>query len=73
MKLKEVTVFGATGLIGSSLLEILLNDTDCGKVNVVTRAPFSIINKKIESHVISATKQAPARKPAHRRPNLTSK
>ena len=38
MKLKEVTVFGATGLIGSSLLEILLNDTDCGKVNVVTRA-----------------------------------
>ncbi len=52
MKLKEVTVFGATGLIGSSLLEILINDTDCGKVNVVTRAPFPIINIKIESHVI---------------------
>jgi len=52
MKLKEVTVFGATGLIGSSLLEILINDADCGKVHVVTRAPFSKINKKIESHVI---------------------
>ena len=48
MKLKEVTVFGATGMIGSSLLEILLNDPDCGKVNVVTRAPFSFIHKKIE-------------------------
>jgi uncharacterized protein YbjT (DUF2867 family) len=52
MKFKEVTIFGATGLIGGSLLEILINDAGFDKVNVVTRTPFSIINKKIESHVI---------------------
>ena len=52
MKFKEVTIFGATGLIGGSLLEVLINDAGFDKVNVVTRTPFSIINKKIESHVI---------------------
>jgi uncharacterized protein YbjT (DUF2867 family) len=52
MKFKEVTIFGATGLIGGSLLEILINDAGFDKVNVVTRTPFSIINKKIELHVI---------------------
>ena len=52
MKFKEVTIFGATGLIGGSLLEVLINDDGFDKVNVVTRTPFSIINKKIESHII---------------------
>ena len=52
MKFKEVTIFGATGLIGGSLLEVLINDAGFDKVNVVTRTPFSIINKKIESHII---------------------
>ena len=52
MKLKEVTIFGATGLIGSLLLEILINDAGCDKVNVVTRSNFSFINKKIDKHTI---------------------
>jgi len=52
MKLKEVTIFGATGLIGSLLLEILINDAGFDKVNVVTRSNFSFIHKKIDKHII---------------------
>ena len=46
MKGKEVTLFGATGLIGSSLLEILLKDDRYSKINVVTRRPFLVNNIK---------------------------
>jgi NAD dependent epimerase/dehydratase family enzyme len=37
MKSKEVTLFGGTGLIGSLLLDILIEDNDYHKINVVTR------------------------------------
>jgi len=52
MKSKEVTLFGATGLIGSSILEILINDIYFHKINIVTRNPFSLNHKKISVHVI---------------------
>ena len=37
MKSKEVTLFGNTGLIGNLLLDILIEDNDYHKINVVTR------------------------------------
>jgi len=52
MKKKEVTLFGGTGLIGSSLLEILLKDDRYSKVNLVTRRPFLVNNIKVNVHLI---------------------
>ena len=52
MKKKEVTLFGGTGLIGSSLLEILLKDDRYSKVNLVTRIPFLVNNIKVNVHLI---------------------
>ena len=52
MKLKEVTIFFFTVLIGSLLLEILINDAGFDKVNVVRRSNFSFIHKKIDKHII---------------------
>ena len=52
MKLKEVTLFGGTGLIGSLLLDILIEDNDYHKINVVTRKPISLSHKKIKIHII---------------------
>ena len=52
MKLKEVTLFGCTGLIGSLLLDILIKDNDYHKINVVTRKSISLSHKKIKIHII---------------------
>ncbi|MGB2502245.1 MAG: NAD(P)H-binding protein [Flavobacteriaceae bacterium] len=52
MKKKEVTLFGGTGLIGSSLLEILLKDDRYSKINLVTRRPFLVNNIKVNVHLI---------------------
>ena len=52
MKAKEVTLFGGTGLIGSSLLEILLKDDRYSKINVVTRRFFLVNNSKVIVHLI---------------------
>ena len=52
MKSKEVTLFGGTGLIGSLLLDILIEDNDYHKINVVTRKPISLNHKKIKIHII---------------------
>jgi len=52
MKSKEVTLFGSTGLIGTLLLDILIEDNDYHKINVVTRKPISLNHKKIKIHII---------------------
>ena len=52
MKSKEVTIFGSTGLIGSLLLDFLIEDNDYSKINVVTRKPISLNHKKIKIHII---------------------
>ena len=52
MKLKEVTLFGGTGLIGSLLLDILIKDNNYHKINVVTRKSISLSHKKIKIHII---------------------
>ena len=48
----EVSLFGATGLIGGLILEILANDIYFHKINVITRSPFKSTNKKVCVHVI---------------------
>jgi len=52
MKSKEVTLFGGTGLIGSLLLDFLIEDNDYNKINVVTRKSIPLSNKKIKVHII---------------------
>ena len=52
MKFKQVTLFGATGLIGSCLLEFLLKDSDIHLINVVGRNPFHLQHDKINNIVI---------------------
>ena len=52
MKFRQVTLFGATGLIGSYLLEFLLKDSDIHLINVVGRKPFHLQHDKINNIVI---------------------
>jgi len=52
MKFKQVTLFGATGLIGSYLLEFLLKDSETHLINVVGRNPFHLQHDKINNIVI---------------------
>ena len=52
MKFKQVTLFGATGLIGGYLLEFLLKDSDIHLINLVGRKPFHLQHDKINNIVI---------------------
>ena len=45
---QTAVVLGATGLIGSSLVEQLLNDDAFSKVRVLVRKPISLSNPKLE-------------------------
>ena len=55
MKFKEVTLFGATGLIGGYLLKALLKDSTIHLINVVGRKPFHLKHDKINSTVVDFT------------------
>ena len=52
MKIKEVTIFGGTGLIGKYLLKILTDDPEINTINFVTRRTVEINNKKVKVQVI---------------------
>ena len=52
MKFKQVTLFGATGIIGGYLLEFLLKDSEIHLINVVGRNPFHLQHDKINNIVI---------------------
>ena len=52
MKFKQVTLFGATGLIGGYLLEFLLKDSDIHLINLVGRKPFHLQHNKINNIII---------------------
>ena len=52
MKFKQVTLFGATGLIGGYLLEFLLKDSEIHLINIVGRNPFHLQHDKINNIVI---------------------
>ena len=49
MKFKEVTLFGATGLIGGYLLKTLLKDSNIHLINIVGRKPKFMVLNKLES------------------------
>lgn len=53
---KKAIVLGATGLTGSHLLELLLENTDYDRVKVFTRTKLTISHPKIEEHVIDLLK-----------------
>ena len=45
---KHYFIAGATGLVGSALLEKLLQDTDVGKVSITTRRPLDLEHDKLQ-------------------------
>lgn len=53
---KNAIILGATGLTGSHLLELLLEDSDYEQIKVFTRKKLKISHPKIEEHVIDLLK-----------------
>lgn len=53
---KKAIILGATGLTGSHLLELLLNDPNYDVVKVFTRKKLSIAHPKLEEHIIDLLK-----------------
>jgi len=59
MKNRTATLIGATGLIGSHLLNILQNDTEFSFVKIIVRRPFQCNHPKVKVAVIDfADKEA---------------
>jgi len=50
---KKAVILGATGLVGSALLEQLLNHPDYTTVRVLGRKPTGISHSKLEEHIIN--------------------
>lgn len=48
MARKIATLIGATGLIGSQILQQLIDDEDFRKIKVLVRRPFKFVHPKIE-------------------------
>ena len=44
---KTVALFGSTGLIGSEILKLLINDDDYETINVITRKKVTVQSKKL--------------------------
>ena len=49
---RTVALFGSTGLIGSEILKLLINDDNYETINVITRKKVNIKSKKIKNHII---------------------
>ena len=59
MNQKSVTLIGATGLIGSHLLQILIHDAEISSIKVLSRKQLSYTNQKVKVAVIDfADKEA---------------
>ncbi len=52
MKNRRVVLAGASGLVGSSLLAYLLQDSSVAEVHVLSRRPLDISNPKLIIHVV---------------------
>ncbi len=52
---KTVALFGSTGLIGSEILKLLINDDDYETINVITRKKVIVQSKKIKNYIIDFT------------------
>lgn len=53
---KKAIILGATGLTGSHLLDLLLNDSDYEAVKVFTRKKLSVTHPKLDEHVMDLLK-----------------
>lgn len=53
MQRQTAVVIGATGLIGSQLVELLLADTDFSEVRVLARRPLSLSHPKLNVHIVT--------------------
>ena len=53
---KKAIILGATGLTGSHLLNLLLNDSDYDTIKVFTRKKLSMAHPKLEEHVVDLLK-----------------
>ena len=54
--MKSAILFGATGLIGSNLLNLLIKNDDYSKITIFTRREISNTNQKLEIHKIDFSK-----------------
>ena len=52
---KTVALFGSTGLIGSEILKLLVNDDDYETINVISRKKVTVQSKKIKNYIIDFT------------------
>ena len=50
---KTVTLFGSTGLIGSEVLKLLINDNYFENINIISRKKISLDSKKIKNFTIN--------------------
>lgn len=53
MAQKSALLFGASGLVGSHLLQYLLHDAGYERIDIVVRKPLSVSHPKLHQHVIA--------------------
>jgi len=50
--MKTAIILGATGLVGSALLKLLLHDDEYGKIKIFVRRSTQLHDPKLEEHII---------------------
>jgi uncharacterized protein YbjT (DUF2867 family) len=54
--IKNALVAGATGLVGSNLISLLIRNDYYNSIHVIVRKPYSLEHPKIHSHILSFDK-----------------